>query len=377
MSAEVAIPDELASELMRSALARREPPKMDAAAWEAVARWAGASWVSGFLHSAFSDVAGPHSVPARILERGRKIETAAFLLRSQWIPDLLKALRDSGVIPVAFKGLGVAFRYYPAPELRPLGDVDLLFRPECRERVARAAETLGFARCSSDPAVLEFEDEESHHRIFVHARYGSFEAHHGLPRDFPEAAAREILDSTSPGEIFGLPVGFCQPHFLWAVLAVHMTASMPCNPWRWMLDLALIARHRTFNPDWSETAAFCMRHGLQVFACAASAMLRIHLASGPPPDFEEAMRAALSRRELISAAPVFEVGMRGCNGDRLMAARRFSGRYARGGGPAAYLWPHPGAVCMELGVRSDSPFFAVHRARLLVKRLGRGLRAVL
>jgi hypothetical protein len=65
------------------------------------------------------------------------------------------------------------------------------------------------------------------------------------------------------------------------------------------------------------------------------------------------------------------------NGDRLCMARRLSGRPVRGEhGVWSSLFCHPGVVCIERQVRSDSPFFWWHRVCHVFQRGARGLRAV-
>ncbi|MCX7805464.1 MAG: nucleotidyltransferase family protein, partial [Planctomycetota bacterium] len=342
--------------ILRAAIGRAAPQGMTGAGWEAAAQWAEEARLGSFLHASFSAAIGPDSEPARALERLRHRDAAAFLRRRPGIATLLGALVEAGAVPVAFKGLGVAFRYYESPDMRPIGDIDLIFRPEDMERASRAAGSAGFARASDDPAVLDYEDRESHHRTFVHADCGMFEAHRAMSRDIPDEARQEIVGGAGDGEILGVRVRFCSPGHLWVVLAAHMAASSPGNVWRWLVDLALISRHPSAAPDWPSAAAFCERYGLQIFASAAAATLRRHLDAGPPPEFSERMLAALDRRERSALAPVLERGISGLDGGRLAAARRLAGRPVREGtGILKYLWPHPGLVCIELGVRSDSP----------------------
>src|ERR1700736_1976181 len=58
--------------------------------------------------------------------------------------QVLAALAGAGVVPLVVKGSALAYRIYPAPELRPRGDSDLLIDHAELPAVRRALAPLGF-----------------------------------------------------------------------------------------------------------------------------------------------------------------------------------------------------------------------------------------
>ena len=62
--------------------------------------------------------------------------------------EILSALQREAVRPIVLKGCYLAAQIYPAPELRPMNDIDLLFREEELEAVDRVLVRLGYERHS-------------------------------------------------------------------------------------------------------------------------------------------------------------------------------------------------------------------------------------
>ncbi len=77
-----------------------------------------------------------------------RVTTAAQRKRSEAIfaqlAEVLAACADRGLRPVALKGVHLAARVYAEPALRPMNDVDLLFRPEEMPAVEAMLADLGY-----------------------------------------------------------------------------------------------------------------------------------------------------------------------------------------------------------------------------------------
>ncbi len=51
-------------------------------------------------------------------------------IHARLLMEVMEILRQAGIQPWVLKGLALAYKYYPDPALRPVGDIDLLFKQE-------------------------------------------------------------------------------------------------------------------------------------------------------------------------------------------------------------------------------------------------------
>lgn len=90
-----------------------------------------------------------------------------------------RLLRDNGIEALALKGVALAFRHYPEPQLRPMRDIDLLLRPDqvqaaqrllLRAPGYRQPEWAGRYGIEYGHQLPEIEDRENHTLIELHHR---------------------------------------------------------------------------------------------------------------------------------------------------------------------------------------------------------------
>lgn len=136
------------------------------------------------------------------------------------VREVLALLREAGVAPTLLKGLSYATRYYPAPHLRTLGDVDLLLREveiPVAEEVLRG---IGFAATDA-PIPGHHHTPPLHHaekRIWI-------ELHRALRPPGSPAASASPLDPESvererrSGDLSGAAVSFLSPECELALIA--------------------------------------------------------------------------------------------------------------------------------------------------------------
>lgn len=316
------------------------------------------------------------------LHRTRLLDCARHVIRLQWAGELLDALARNGVTVYAFKGAGIAHlpEVFATPDLRPLGDLDLLVRHEQLAAAAATAESLGFAFPNNDPAVRAFEFQDFYNVGFIHPQHGLLELHQDLYRDISSELTRRWLDRACDFSIYDRPVKMLRNPDLFLCLSVHFCQSPDPVLWLWLLDLALMSKVLT-GDDWREIQKDAGEFGLQVFVCTIFGCLEKVWGVRPaqlPPEVREALHATLTARERTEMAALLSRLPHGpLNGDRICMARRLSGRPVRGKhGVWSSLFCHPGAVCIERNVRSDSPFFWWHRMCHVFQRGSRGVRAV-
>ena len=84
------------------------------------------------------------------------------------VEQLCEAFDAEGIAYMPLKGC-LMKRLYPSPELRPMGDADILIRPEQYERIRLVVEKLGYD-----------EQVESDHELIWHRKDLNLELHKRL-----------------------------------------------------------------------------------------------------------------------------------------------------------------------------------------------------
>lgn len=74
--------------------------------------------------------------------------TAESLLRKKALRQVLNNLAAHGVCPLLLKGMPLGYTHYPAPEMRPCCDTDLLVRQRDIQRVDQVLRDLGYIPCT-------------------------------------------------------------------------------------------------------------------------------------------------------------------------------------------------------------------------------------
>ena len=95
------------------------------------------------------------------LEQPARGEEFHFKAISGAARELARSFAAAGIRCVFLKGLALALDAYPTPQLRPVGDLDILVHPDQLGRAAQAVRDLGFAASPANqqtPAALRIED---------------------------------------------------------------------------------------------------------------------------------------------------------------------------------------------------------------------------
>lgn len=208
---------------------------------------------------------------------------------------LLATLDQHSVPSILLKGPAVAVRYYPRPELRPYGDIDLLVRDADEECAHEILESRGFELTGGG------HDDPLHHD---HAKFQSiFQRRDGcvveIHRDHLQIGLRPLsLDEVwhraqpAPG---GLAARVLDDHDQFVLLAVHLQRH---NFERlvWFKDLDLMVRRVAF--DWRRIESIARVEG-----CLSSVGYVLSLLAdvlGTP--LPEGARAIVAKRGLFDRA---------------------------------------------------------------------------
>jgi hypothetical protein len=244
------------------------------------------------------------------------------------------------------------------------------------ELAIQAARAVGFEFEQDDAAVREYLCKYNYQVPLVHPTYGLLEIHYGLYRDLPENVAPAMLDRAYPSHVYGRKALRLVDADLFFVLAVHLARSQRAFVWSWLMDLALLGAIMSIG-DWELLCERTIVWGGQLYVLACVRMLS-DLWGRRPDGLSVRMETVLTDslrwperlalRHLKSRLPAAPLG-----GDKLRIARYLARRPENLQSPWRKLVPHPGVVCIDMGVRSDDPEFARHRLRHALVRARRFL----
>jgi hypothetical protein len=248
--------------------------------------------------------------------------------------EAVQRFDEAGIDSLLLKGVPLTVAAYQDVGARPMGDVDLLVRPEQAVAAFRLLESVGYETMSirsPDASRWEREGDDGWYRRLRHARaYGrgpldQIDLHWALSLDFvcadpAVAGVDDFFEAARPVTIEGIEARTLSPthHLLHAI--VHGLGASTHRELRWIPDALTILR-TTPAIDGDELAAAAVRHHCELMVAEGLAHLVTEWDAPVPP-------AALAR---LVTAPV----------DRRQRAlrwiRRHTGRRPIGSGYAAGL----------------------------------------
>lgn len=180
-------------------------------------------------------------------------------LHTSVLMEMLEIFDKEGIKPLVLKGLALAYQYYPDPALRPVSDLDLLFR---REEVLPALNLLKQAGYQ----VPTFKKISKSIVITSPPRNGisvSIEVHHDNPRERAPDGSRddEFIGLDSPpaqvacdGGSFLAPAPRDHLLYLSRHLARHVLETTVEKPLqlKWAADMISVAERHASELDWTD-----------------------------------------------------------------------------------------------------------------------------
>ena len=174
--------------LLRQSLWKETPEIPEGVDWEAVGKLAKEQDVVSFLYDGAAAANAP--VPAALLQKWKSkmlqgVVRNERLLRAQ--EELLGWLREEEIPAVVLKGSSVS-QYYPQPDLRILGDIDILVRKPDVDRVRELLEQHGYRFTEHEH---NFHLSFSHPNAYVEVHYNVTK----LPDSDGGRATQEVIDT--------------------------------------------------------------------------------------------------------------------------------------------------------------------------------------
>lgn len=309
------------------AFAREAPPPCRPDAdWEALTDWGerhGVAGILGFVADHMpADGGPPPAVRQRLTERWQ--QTVVTLARQEYATEELLAAFDRGKLSrVPMKGY-VLREYYPVPELRTFGDVDLLIREEDRERADELMRREGFACTDKSGTVYTYR--RGPYRYELHTRL--------IPDGFSRIDPDRLPDPWEHTVQADGPYGYrFAPSFHLLYLLLHLCKHLIGNGAgvRMWLDIALLLRRET-ELDWGWIRQYLQELRLTAFADAVFGICQRWFHTPPPyalSPLPEETYAALAR-EILQAGTFGKT-------ERNMAVSRLRQQTGRGGDRGARL----------------------------------------
>ncbi|MFI5182196.1 MAG: nucleotidyltransferase family protein [Thermoanaerobaculia bacterium] len=311
-------------------------------------------------------------------------ERAASARRASVLAGILAnvtgALEAAGVPTVALKGAVLAFRHYPAPELRPMGDLDLLLAEPSRLADATAIlETVGWARLLDTPRHRVFsrpdervarpacEDAENPVRIELHTSFRM----PVLGRTYD--ATRELLAAPERHEICGARIRIVSGNALGRHLLFHAAEDFASRGLRGIQahDFRLLSR--LTGPLRIEFSGADRKAGLAPVAVAARAVESLFPESFAP-EFLAGISAGISPRVFASAARLAPLRYtRPGRGQALVLAGLIESPLRKLRFLLRATFSTPGEVKATAAPDATGPALLAAWGALLARRIARGL----
>lgn len=175
--------------------------------------------------------------------------------------EVLEALEGAGVACLVLKGAALATRYYPAPALRPMADLDLLIRPADLPRALGclregAWEPIYFGDYAPlTPSYLSYATAHG----FRQAGERELDLHWQLLSGCPGAGCDDgFWERAVPLTLQGRSGRTLDATDLLFHVCVHGAAWNPLPALRWVADAWMILRQG--SPDWQRLLAEARRH---------------------------------------------------------------------------------------------------------------------
>lgn len=231
------------------------------AAWTQLLSMADAEGVIALLYAALCAAGWPSGMSASArnkLTNAFYNTTARNLLLQRELGRVLQAFSNVGISVVVLKGAALAATVYPMPELRPMGDLDLLIRAEDLTQAKIVIQSLGFMP-EAQKIGLGMERLVAYEANFdggqlmpVHV-----ELHWDLvggERSRYKSRIEWFWRRTESVSVAGVPVQVLDPTANLAYLTAHLTIKHGDQEPRliWLYDLHLLIRDHADGIDWCD-----------------------------------------------------------------------------------------------------------------------------
>lgn len=234
--------------------------------WKSIIKESEAHNVKGLVYSAINKSEHLKYVKKESLEQWKRdtLVTGIYQIEHiRQISKVLKVLNKENIPVIVLKGL-VVREFYPKPELRTMGDADVLVKKEDINRIKKLLKDLGYS---------ELRDLENHgaHIVFVHKNHFPIEVHWALTnKDYFKG--EPVFENQIWENAIKVKVGDSETLSLsFEDLAVHLCIHMAVHSVasgfgiRQLCDLVLLVEKKGHLIDWSSFLNKIKKCGIKKF----------------------------------------------------------------------------------------------------------------
>jgi hypothetical protein len=182
----------------------------------------------------------------------------------EWLDRVIKVLKDSAIQTVALKGI-VLNSFYPHPELRVMGDVDLLIHDTDMEKACESLKGLGYT---------PEKDRCGKHVVLQHAVHLTIELHRELVEyEFLTNRTQfnaDVWENLNEVKLLKETVWVLSPEMQVLHLCVHMAAHIIYGGFglRQLCDLIVFSEKKYHQIDWELVSGRSRLYGVEKFVSA-------------------------------------------------------------------------------------------------------------
>lgn len=233
------------------------------------------------------------------------LESLYQLQQIDYIIKLFKSITDKNIQIVLLKGIQLR-ELYPKPELRTMGDVDILVREDQFEQVKELLLSKGYVGNVDNGVHLQFIKKGSI-PIEVHWRL----TNEGYHLQFPDNYEKEIWERIEPFNVYGIPLYVLSKEDNILFLSLHMAEHMLDAGFglRHILDFAVFVYA---NPDilWDKVLVQAKRLRIDKFILSICSIC-VKLFNIQAPDFIKSFGKQFEKSINTLIDEIFESGVFG------------------------------------------------------------------
>lgn len=274
--------------------------------WDSLAELAALHGVVGLVRRNLVALGASETLPS---DAWQQVQNAANqvafdgMLHARQLAQVIGALRNAGIEPVALKGVALADLLYDDPTVRPSTDLDVLVRPEQLPDALNVLQALG----AQMPLQNEIDFQRRH----------SYDLSCVLPPAAGKATLVELHWHLAPRGLFDLDLdgwrSRCQSFDLDGTAALrfapeeqllHLALHMRKHRYvglRWLADVAELLRRFSADLDWRYVDAAALRAGLQTLLFVTVTQAKQYLGAPCPDQWLQRWTPSPARRRLLGS----------------------------------------------------------------------------
>lgn len=230
--------------------------------WQKLYHLAGIHTVQGILYQVLKEQKKLDQIPAEVEAalKNSYAQTLVWTVTQEYeMEQVLRALNEQQILHVLFKGWQLR-DYYPVKELRTMGDVDLLVKPEDQERTGELLQSMGFRIREDGDKVKNYRKDgleiEVHTDISAGMSFNSAQC-----QTYFSDALMHTIDGEQPYSRY-FDVNY---HFIFLLFHLAKHFSYLGAGLRMFLDIVIYMNRFSAEMDWKYIEAELAKMGLLEF----------------------------------------------------------------------------------------------------------------